>query len=583
MSEYPQSEVRNGMRIDWDVPIEMDDGVVLRCDVYRPEEDGEYPVIMSYGPYGKWLRFDQLYEDQWERMCEEHPDVPANSTNTYQAWEVADPEMWVPDGYAIVRVDSRGAGRSPGYLDVWSHRETKDFARCIEWAGQESWSNGKVGLNGISYYAMNQWQVATLQPDHLAAMCIWEGAADFYRDLAHHGGIYSTFAEGWYENQVHAVQHGVGENGFRSPMTGDWVAGPETLSNEELQANRAPLRDDFRSNKLTTDDYWTERNPDWSEVDVPFLSTGNWGGQGLHLRGNIEGFARAASDEKWLELHGIEHWTEFYTDYGVELQKKFFGHFLKDEDTGWEEQPRIQMQVRRPGERFEVRHEDEWPLPRTDWTRFYLDAENATLSTDETTTESAITYDPLDGGVTFLTEPLEEETEITGPIASKLFISSETEDADLFLVVRVFHPDMKEVTFQGALDPHKPISHGWLRASHRKLDENVSTEWRPYHTHDEIQPLDPGEIYELDVEVWPTCIVAPEGARIALSVRGNDYEYPGDIDTGLESMEGAFTGVGPFRHDDGDDRPPEVYGGDVTLHTGPQHRSHVLLPIIPPE
>ena len=112
------------------------------------------------------------------------------STNKYQNWEVVDPEKWVPDGYVCVRVDSRGSGRSPGVIDIWSLREAKDQAQCIDWAGVQSWSNGKVGLNGISYYAMNQWQTAALQPKHLAAMCVWEGAADFYRDMAHHGGIF---------------------------------------------------------------------------------------------------------------------------------------------------------------------------------------------------------------------------------------------------------------------------------------------------------------------------------------------------------------------------------------------------------
>ena len=117
-------------------------------------------------------------------MVEQHPDVAAGSTNKYQNWEVVDPEKWVPDGYACVRVDSRGAGRSPGLLDLWSAREAQDLYECIEWAAGQPWCNGKVGLNGISYYAMNQWQVAALQPPHLAAMCVWEGAADYYRDLA---------------------------------------------------------------------------------------------------------------------------------------------------------------------------------------------------------------------------------------------------------------------------------------------------------------------------------------------------------------------------------------------------------------
>ena len=235
------TEIRDGMAIDWDVPIRMEDGVVLRADVYRPVKAGKYPVIMSYGPYAKYLHFEQLYKTCWDRMAEQHPDVPAGSTNKYQAWEVVDPEKWVPDGYACVRVDSRGCGRSPGYIELWSPREAKDFAICIDWAGVQPWSNGKVGLNGISYYAMNQWQVACLAPKHLAAMCIWEGAADFYRDVSHHGGILTTFLANWYDMQVKSVQHGLGTRGFRSPMTGDWVSGPPTLTEEELGANRFEL------------------------------------------------------------------------------------------------------------------------------------------------------------------------------------------------------------------------------------------------------------------------------------------------------------------------------------------------------
>ena len=222
-------EIRDGMRIDWDIPIEMDDGIVLRADIYRPIADGRYPVILSYGPYGKYLAFQEGYRTAWERMASDHPDVTTGSTNKYQNWEVADPEKWVPDGYAIVRVDSRGCGRSPGYIDLCSAREAKDFYHCIEWAAGQPWSSGKIGLNGISYYAMNQWQVASLQPPHLAAMCIWEGAADFYRDMNRHGGILCTFGANWYDMQVKSVQHGVGKRGHRSSMVADYVSGPETL------------------------------------------------------------------------------------------------------------------------------------------------------------------------------------------------------------------------------------------------------------------------------------------------------------------------------------------------------------------
>src|SRR6476469_6365880 len=140
------------MKIEWDVPIRVDDGLVLRADVFRPDGEGRFPALLSYGPYGKGLAFQEGYKTAWEIMSKENPDAVAGSSNRYQNWEVVDPEKWVPDGYACVRVDSRGCGRSPGYVELWGMRETKDFAQCIEWAGVQPWSSGKVGINGISYY-----------------------------------------------------------------------------------------------------------------------------------------------------------------------------------------------------------------------------------------------------------------------------------------------------------------------------------------------------------------------------------------------------------------------------------------------
>ena len=153
--EY-RSEVRDGMRIDWDVPVPMPDGTVLRADVYRPAAEGRYPVIMTHGPYAKGLAFQTAFAGMWKPLSAKYPDAVAGSSNRYQNWETADPEKWVPDGYACVRVDSRGSGRSPGRLDIFSAQETRDYYECIEWAGTQAWSNGKVGLLGISYYGVNQ-------------------------------------------------------------------------------------------------------------------------------------------------------------------------------------------------------------------------------------------------------------------------------------------------------------------------------------------------------------------------------------------------------------------------------------------
>ena len=580
MNEY-KSEVRDGMRIDWDVPVAMDDGIVLRADVFRPVAEGKYPALVSYGPYGKGLAFQDGYKTAWDIMCRENPDAVAGSTNHHQNWEVVDPEKWVPDGYVCVRVDSRGAGRSPGYLCHNNKRESKDFHDCIEWAAAQPWCSGKVGLNGISYYASNQWRAAATRPPHLAAICVWEGWIDNFRDSARHGGIICVFRKNWQDMQVKTVQHGVGERGAKSRVTGELVCGPETLSEDQLVKNRENMWGEFLARPLD-DDYYQERSGDLAKVTVPLFSAANWGGQGLHPRGNFEGFMRAASKDKWLEAHGGSHWAPFYTDDGVGLQKRFFDYFLKGEANGWDKQPKVLLQVRHPGEKFVERAENEWPLARTRWTNFYLDPKNKSLSLTPVKTDETITYDAMGDGVTFSTPPLEQDTEITGPSALKLFISSATTNADIFAVLSVFDPQGKEVVFQGALDPHTPVGQGWLRASHRKLDPKLSLPYRPYHAHDEDQPLKPGEVCELDVEIWPTCIVVPKGYRLTLTVRGKDYVYAGEAAT-LSNMKNPMRGCGPFEHDDPTDRPPAIFGGKVTLHFGVKHPAAVLLPVIPPK
>src|SRR6266508_548277 len=445
MSYREVSEIRDGMRIDWDMPIKMDDGIVLRCDVYRPVKQGKYPVILTYGPYGKWLHFEDLYAEQWRRMCENHPDVPSGSTNKYQCWEVVDPEKWVPDGYACVRVDSRGAGRSPGVIDIWSPREALDLYPCVAWAGTQPWSNGKVGINGISYFATNQWQVGALKPPHLAALCIWEGFADYYREFARHGGILCGFAASWYPRQVLRVQHGVGANGPLSRVTGEPVAGPGNLPAHELARNASDTPGEIARRRLI-DDFYHARMVAFERIEAPLLSAANWGGQGLHPRGNFEGFLRAGSKQKWLEVHGDTHFTHFYSNYGMGLQTRFFGHFLKGEDTGWERQPRVSLNIRRPGEHFTLRAEAEWPLARTRWTKYYL-WPSGRLGIDVPTHERALSYETTGDGLTFHTPPLTEELEITGPVAAKLWLSSDTIDADVFLVLRLFDPAGREVTF----------------------------------------------------------------------------------------------------------------------------------------
>ncbi len=574
-----RSTAADGMRIDWDVAIPMDDGGVLRADVFRPLGEGRHPVIMNLGPSGKGLAFqDSFYKGSWDNMIGKYPEVAEGSTNKYQNWEVVDPEKWVPDGYCCVRVDSRGAGRSPGVMEVWSPREARDYHDCIEWAAAQPWSNGKVGLNGISYYAMTQWYVASLAPPHLAAICVWEGAADYYRDLARHGGILCTFLGTWFNRTLIERQHGFGERGARSFVTGEPVAGPPTLPEEVLAKNRIDPGLEALARPLDGP-YYRERSPQFDRITVPLLSAANWGGMGLHPRGNFEGYLAAASPQKWLQVHGDSHFSPFYRRDGETLQKRFFGHFLKGEDTGWGRQPPVQLHIRHPGETFVVRDEQEWPLARTEWTRLYLDPATRALARTPAS-GGAIDYDTRGDGVRFTLPPQDEAVEITGPVAAKLFVSSDTTEADLFVALRLFDPQDKEVLFVGSNDPNVPIALGWLRASQRKLDPDRSRPWRPYHPHDESWPLTPDEPVELDIEILPTSIVVPPGYRLVLNVRGNDFDH-GFGDRGFEDAPYPMRGTGNLLHDDPLDRPPAIFGGRNRLHFATGQEPYVLLPVIP--
>ena len=461
-----------------------------------------------------------------------------------------------------------------------NRREAQDFFDCIEWAAAQPWSNGRIGLAGVSYYAAIQWLVAGKRPPHLAAICPFEGFSDFYRDAVRHGGMLSTFMTSWYPMQVATVQHGLGSRGYVNPNNGVPISGPEKLDGQGLVSNRVDINALQAGSELITSEYFDGRRADLPAIEVPVLSCGNWGGQGLHLRGNIEGYLHAGSKQKWLEMHGLEHWTEFYTDYGVELQRRFFDHFLKGEDNGWDREPPIKLQVRHV-DKFVERAEYEWPLARTRWTSMYLNADSLTLEPEAVAMPSVRTFDGIKGKVSFSTSPFEYDMEVTGPLAATVFISATAPDVDLFLTVRAFDPDGKEHLVLGAVEPHAPIAQGWLRASHRKLDLQSSNPYQPVHTHDELAPLKPDEVYELQVGILPTCFVFPKGYRLVLTVSSSDFEH--DLPGPLPTLYGKeVRGCAVMLHDHPIDRRHERFAGVTKLHCGGIHASRILLPVIEP-
>lgn len=558
--------------VEKDVPIPLADGHAVYCNVFRPNREGLFPPIVVFTPYGKDSDVAVDFKRYWDFVLRDHPEVVRDgSTGKYLTWEVPDPERWTPKGYAIVVVDARGTGKSPGFYEMLSSLQTREYYDAIEWAGVQPWSNGKVGLLGVSYLAIKQWQVAALQPPHLAALIPWEGMFDQYRDCYRHGGIYSSFfLKLLWDTQIATNQNGNMSSPYRDRFTGAVSTGqainPELLPGNVANVYEAGLRHPF------DDAYFKLRTPVGERIVTPLLSAGNWGGLGLHLRGNVEGFERAASRQKWLEMHTDTHFASMYLPAAVALQMKFFDHFLKGEDNGWDKQPPLLLTIRDP--RGDVRRsENEWPLARTSWTHFYLDAKERTLGLNAPSEPNTGTYDALGDGITLHSAPFEADVEFTGPIAAKLFVSTTGSDMDLFITLRLLDPDGSEVTFVGANDPRAPISQGWLRVSHRRTDPARSQPFKPYHTHDERRQVNPGEVYEVEVEIWPTSIVAPAGYRLAVTLGGKDFERA--------DAEGLMKGSGIFLHNDAADRPTEVFGGAHSVHTGGGTASYLLMPLIP--
>ena len=527
------------MMVEQNIEIPMRDGAVLRANLYGPGDNDSYPVIITVGPYGKDVHFSEFSPEAYSQIDEQGP---------YLNWETPNPEWWVPQGYALLRVDQRGIGASPGFLRTLDHQEATDFYDVIEWAAIQPWCTGKVGLLGISYYALTQWEVAALQPPHLTAMIPWEGLLDKYRDAARHGGIVCDgFINFWFP-QVTKRQHGT----------------DGSLSAKERAANRVDLLTQVRENVL--DDASSRSfTPDTGKIVVPFLSVGNWGGTGLHLRGNVEGYTGSSSPHKWLRIQTGTHFTPFYSEEGRALQARFFDYWLKGHDNGLLCDPLVRLAIRK-GTEASWRDEQEWPLARTQWTPFSLDATTQSLAEYAPGSKAQVSYQAPDGGVTFCTRPFAANTEVTGPLSLRVWVSSSAKEMDLFVTIRNVDTQGQDVNCIGTIGDAVPVAKGWLRASHRKLDPERSLPYRPYHSHDELQPLSPGEIAPLDIEIWPTSMVFETGHRLALDLQAHDG-----------------VGASLFTHNDPIDRDPARLGGTNTIYTGGSWDSCLLLPIIPNE
>jgi len=470
---------------------------------------------------------------------------------------VVDPEKWVPDGYACVRVDSRGAGRFAGLsVAITTARETRDIHLCVEWAAAASLVQRKVGMNGISYYASNQWRAAASQPPHLAAICVWKAGATVTRDGNRHGAS-SAASQELAGDAGEAVQHGQGERGAKNRVTGDTVCGPETLSPEQLEKNRENMWQELLSRpskELTIASAPPISPKSWSRCSRPRTGAGRdctHAATSRALRGQRPG-------RSGLEVHGGSHWAPFYTDYGVTLQKTLLrsfperlsqrlGQAAARAAAGQASRRKVSSCAR---ERMAARaHEVDALPPRSEGNEFVYCAFSG---------EQSIVYEAMGEGVTFSTRPLERETEITGPSALTLFVSSSTADADLFCGFCACSTRKERKSHStGRSTRARRSGRAGLRASQRSSIRNARC-LTPFPRARREAAARAGRGGRLDIEIWPTCIVVPAGFRVALTIRGKDYEHDGEA-ASLSNMKNPMRGLRPFIHDDETDRPLAIF------------------------
>lgn len=467
--------------LERDVAIKLRDGGTIYADVFRPVGDEACPAILAWSPYGKEIG-GQMLDDVPMRS-----GVPLSATSGLEKFEGPDPAYWVAHGYAIVNPDKRGAYMSEGNLLYWGHEDALDGCDVIEWIASRPWSNGKVGMSGNSWLTVSQWFIAAERPEHLAAIAPWEGFCDHYRESGTRGGIPAPeFPEMIAE--TFASAHGMLEDQPRMIVERPFMC-----------------------------DYWEDKAARVENIEIPAYVVASYTNS-VHTHGSFAGFRRMASKEKWLRVHNTSEWFDYYTPENVEDLRRFFDHYLKGIDNGWEQTPRVRLSVLNPGGTDIVgRTEEEFPLARTQYRKLYLSAADSTLCTTLPDQQAVSEYqsDSVRHEVTYRYR-MEKPTELTGYMKLHLWVSAPDHD-DMDLAVRV-----EKLSRDGQPLPDRTgniiAATGLMRVSMRQLDEARSTEAEPYYTFTTEQKLKPGEIVPVEIEIWPMGLYFNEGEMLQLTV-----------------------------------------------------------------
>lgn len=488
--------------IERNLRLPMRDGVRLAADVYRPRAEGRHATLLVASGYPKKLDY-----------------LPSNPA--YRFRETSDFAWWVAHGYAIVRTDARGTGESSeGEWDFFGPVEQNDLYDSIEWAAAQPWSNGRVGMLGQSYFGQVQWLAAVNQPPSLACIAPYDALVDIYRDLAWHGGIFSQeFVTNWAARQIHLNQLPFEQAPPPNVMAFDVIG--------EL------IRHRFDG------PFYRARSAFWrlADIRVPVYSIGAWEKVRLHTRGNLLGYENVGQVPRKLLMLGGDAQATFHTEALMLELKRWYDRWLKGVDNGIEREPPVRIYVQ--GKDAGFRCEQEWPLARARPTELYLSAGGLQPGPAQDEGMRSIDYPRNDflrdmGSVDFETAALTADTEVTGPVKLTLFVSTDQREADLAVTLAERGEAGTTV-----------VTRGWQKASQRVLDAALSTALRPFHPHRSEEPLVPGQVYQVEIEIWPTAWRFARGNRIVLTIANGDRAHFYGFKTGRDSYH--FGGRYPSR------------------------------------
>lgn len=552
--------------LERDIAVTLRDGVVIYADVFRPADNEKHPAIMAMSPYGKEIG------SQWLDDTPDHAGIPTDATSGLQKFEGPDPAYWCNHGYAVINPDVRGAYKSEGIILFFGSDYGRDGADIIEWTASQPWCNGKVGMSGNSWLAISQWFVAAQKPKHLAAIAPWEGLSDCYREIATRGGVeMPEFIKMLSDSFVSSAEGGVE----------DCVA-----MMREHKVN-CPYRED--------------KAADLDKIDVPAYVVASYTNP-IHTYGTLEGYRRISSKNKWLRIHNTGEWDDYYDPAHVEDLCLFFDRYLKEEENDWGDTPRVRVSVLNPGGKDVVdRPEEDFPIPRTQQRRFYLNAKRGTLEEEQPIEEASAEYDSGKRGKAVFKMRMPADTEICGYISLRLWVEAkDADDMDLFVKLEKRRPS--GLKYKYSLGPGMDMAaKGYIRVSMRELDPERSVEGNPYQSMREIQKLEPGQVVPVDILIWPMGLIFKKGDELRLTVQAYKTKklWTGPFKlkmAKIEIPEEGFTympgtdpkmrtigGAPMFGESGGEvgtaDMPHDVNEGRHVIHTGGSYDSFLILPI----